>query len=408
MNLLAGVLQGFVEIWAHKFRTLLSMTGIILGVAALVAMIGLVQGMMAQFRESFEASGGLKRLEVADTEPPEEQRPKAFLSEGRTVTDYLVLRETLPLADYVAASIRLSWMRVRSNRGFQWSPFEGVTPETALAENIRVREGGRFIGDLDVLHGKPVVVISPALETRLFPNGGAVGRTLAIRGRSFTVIGVRKLDPEASMWHWRNRTSYIPITTAVERFDRANEKVNDLVVNARDVADLPSLEAHVANVLRVTHKGIEDFEVRNREEDLAELRTMQRSFLYSLGGVAAITLLVGGLGITNVMLASLNERIREVGVRKAVGARPIDIFAQFLSEAVMIGLIGGFIGLLASVGLIDLLNGIVPEELGGRVILVEWALAAGFAFSMIVGVAAGIYPAFKAARLDVVEALSRE
>ncbi|MFP4352237.1 MAG: ABC transporter permease [Puniceicoccaceae bacterium] len=408
MNLLAGILQGFVEIWAHKFRTLLSMTGIILGVAALVAMIGLVQGMMVQFRESFEASGGLKRLEVADSEPPEEQRPKAFLSEGRTITDYLVLRETLPLADYVAASIRLSWMPARSSQGFQFGPFEAVTPETALAEDIRVKDGGRFIASLDVLYRKSVVVISPALKMGLFPKGEAVGETLAIRGRTFTVIGVTKLDPGASMWHWRNRLSYIPITTAVERFDRANEKVSDLVVNARDVSDLPSLEAHVANVLRVTHNGIEDFEVRNREEELAELRTMQRSFLYSLGGVAAITLLVGGLGITNVMLASLNERIREVGVRKAVGARPIDIFAQFLSEAVMIGLIGGFIGLLASVGLIDLLNGIVPEELGGRVLLVEWALVAGFAFSMIVGVAAGIYPAFKAARLDVVEALSRE
>lgn len=408
MNLLAGVFQGLVEIWAHKFRTLLSMSGIILGVAALVAMIGLVQGMMTQFRESFESSGGLKRLEVADTEPPEEQRAKAFLSEGRTITDYLVLRDTLPLADFVAASIRLAWMPARSKQGFQWSPFEAVTPEMALAENIRIQEGGRFIGALDVHYRKPVIVISPALKNQLFPRGGAVGETLSIRGKSFTVVGVRELDPDAQVLHWRNRVSYVPITTAVERFGRDNEKVRDLLVYARDVADLPHLEDHVANVLRVTHNGIEDFEVRNREEELAELRTMQRSFLYSLGGVAGITLLVGGLGITNVMLASLNERIREVGVRKAVGARRRDIFIQFLAEAVMIGVIGGFIGLLAAVGLIDLLNGIVPEEVGGRVLLVEWALVAGFAFSMVVGVAAGIYPAHKAARLDVVEALSRE
>ncbi len=408
MNLLAGVFQGFVEIWAHKFRTLLSMSGIILGVAALVAMIGLVQGMMTQFRESFESSGGLKRLEVADTDPPEAQRPKAFLSEGRTITDYLVLKDTLPLADFVAASIRLHGMPSRSDQGFQWAPFEGVTPEVALAENIRVAAGGRFIAALDVLRRKPVIVISPALKQGLFPRGGAVGKTLSIRGKSFTVVGVRELEPDAPPWHWRNRVSYVPITTAVERFGRSNEKVNDLLVYARKVSDLPDLQAHVANVLRVTHNGIEDFEVRNREEELAELRTMQRSFLYSLGGVAGITLLVGGLGITNVMLASLNERIREVGVRKAVGARRRDIFIQFLAEAVMIGVIGGFIGLLVSVGLIDLLNGIVPDELGGRVLLVEWALVAGFAFSMVVGVAAGIYPAFKAARLDVVEALSRE
>jgi len=408
MNFLAGIFQGLREIWAHKFRTLLSMTGIILGVAALVAMIGLVQGMMLQFGESFESSGGLKRLEVADTQPPEEQRMKAFLSEGRTVTDYEILRDTLPLADFVSASIRLSWMPARSNQGFQWSPFKAVSPEIALAENIRVQPGGRFIGSLDLLYRKPVIVISPALKNGLFRKGGAIGKTLDIRGRTFTVVGIRELDPEASVWHWRNRVSYIPITTAVERFDRKNEKVDDLLVYARDVRDIPSLKAHISNVLRVTHNGIEDFEVRDREEELVELRTMQRSFLYSLGGVAAITLLVGGLGITNVMLASLNERIREVGVRKAVGARRRDIFTQFLSEAVMIGVIGGFLGLLAAVGLIDLLNGIVPEELGGQVLLVEWALVAGFAFSMIVGVAAGIYPAFKAARLDVVEALSRE
>ncbi|MGF1452937.1 MAG: ABC transporter permease [Opitutales bacterium] len=406
MNLGSSITNGFREIWANKFRTCLSMVGIVLGVAALVGMVGMVQGMMVRVRGSFEDSGGLRRLEVVDTQPPEEQQKKAFLSPGRTVDDYWALRQALPHVEGVYAGIRVGWSRLRYAGRHQHVPMYGVTAEAAHMSGLELKSG-RFIGDLDVASAENVIVISEWAYVELFPDGGeAVGEVVTFRGRALTIIGLLK-DPDGDPYNWWGREVYVPITCAMRRFEDGNERVSDLSVLVRDVADINSVIEQIHNVLTITHNQIEDFEAQTREEELEELQQLETSFVFTLGGVAAITLLVGGIGICNVMLAVINERIREIGVRKAVGARDFDVFFQFLAEAVMISFLGGVVGLCLSTGMIKALNAVGPGEMPPA-ILSPQAMLYGFGFSVLVGVAAGIYPAIKAARLDVIDALRTE
>jgi ABC-type antimicrobial peptide transport system permease subunit len=188
---------------------------------------------------------------------------------------------------------------------------------------------------------------------------------------------------------------------------KGDDDVNEIHVMADSVEDLPDLVEQIENTLTRTHRGIKDFEIRTQEERLNELKKLEDSFTFSLGGIAGISLLVGGIGIMNVMLASVSERIREIGVRKAIGARSHDIFIQFLAEAIVISVLGGLIGLVASVGLLSVARDLIPE--GESISLVPvTAMCYGFVFSSTIGLLSGIYPALRAARLDPIEALRYE
>lgn len=395
------------EIGSHKFRSLLSMIGIILGVASLVAMVGVVQGMLSGFRDTFEKSGGIERLEIEQVEPPEAQKPFAHLSPGRTLNDYYALKAGLPGARRVSAEKNLNWTGVTHERRRHWGRLRGTTSETFHIERYELLPGGRTITDWDNDQKARVIVLNHQTATKLFGNpSDAVGKSVSVRNNVvFEVIGVMTPN-ETGEWH-RGRTLFIPLTTALHYFSRFDDiGVDDLGVQAHRMEDIPLLTGQIERILLQTHNGIKDFEVRTRLEQLEEFQKMESSFVYSLGGVAAITLLVGGIGIANVMLAAISERIREIGIRKAVGANSLDIFIQFVTEAIVISVIGGAIGILASVGLVELLRGVLPEE--GKVNLPLSAMLWGFLFSVIVGFCSGIYPAIKAARLPVIEALRYE
>ncbi len=410
MNFFSAIFNGMREIWAHKFRSFLSMIGIILGVAALVAMVGVVQGMISNFRVFFEEQGGIERIDIQDDEIPEEQLAIAYLSEGRTIRDAWAIRAAVPLADYVSPTINLGWQRLIYRNRRTGMRVYGATADVLEVERLAVAEG-RFISDLDLDLASPVVVIGSEVKSRLFQaRPDVIGESIRIRGQTYTVIGVLQhyeFDQGGrNALRWKNFRTYIPITTAMKRFTGDN-KINGLSIKISDVSVLPDVVPQLENTLLQTHNGIRDFQIQTREEQLLEFQKLERSFMLSLGGVAAISLLVGGIGIMNVMLAVINERIREIGVRKAVGARGSDVFIQFLAEAIVISVIGGILGIIASVGFIEVLKSILPDE-QMSILISPKAMVAGFAFSVIIGVAAGIYPALRAARLNVIEALRFE
>lgn len=410
MNLIGATFNGMRELWAHKFRSLLSMIGIILGVAALVAMVGVVQGMIKNFRVFFEEQGGIERIDIVPDEVPQEQLAIAYLSEGRTLRDADAIRAAVPLADFVAPTLNVGWQRMVWRNNHTSMRITGATSDLLAVERLAVDEG-RFISDVDLELASPVVVIGTEVKTRLFGNrSDVIGETIRIRGQAYTVIGILhhyEFDQAGrNALRWKNFRAYIPITTAMKRFT-GNTKIDGLSIKIADVSVLPDVVPQLENTLLQTHNGIRDFLVQTREEQLAEFQKLERSFTLSLGGVAAISLLVGGIGIMNVMLAVINERIREIGVRKAVGARGSDIFVQFLAEAVVISVIGGVLGIIASVGFIELLKSVLTDEQITILISIK-AMVAGFSFSVIIGIIAGIYPAMRAARLNVIEALRFE
>lgn len=410
MNFFSAIFNGMREIWAHKFRSFLSMIGIILGVAALVAMVGVVQGMISNFRVFFEEQGGIERIDIQDDEIPEEQLAIAYLSKGRTIRDAWSIRAAVPLADYVSPIVSLGWQRLIWRNRRTGMRVYGATPDVLEVERLAVAEG-RFISDLDLDMASPVVVIGSIVKDRLFRSRpDIIGEAIRIRGQTYTVIGVLKhyeFDQGGrNALRWKNFRTYIPITTAMKRFT-GTDKIHGLSIKISDISVLPDIVPQLENTLLQTHNGIRDFQIQTREEQLLEFQKLERSFLLSLGGVAAISLLVGGIGIMNVMLAVINERIREIGVRKAVGARGSDVFIQFLAEAIVISVVGGILGIIASVGFIEVLKSLLPDE-QMNILISPKAMIAGFAFSVIIGVVAGIYPALRAARLNVIEALRFE
>jgi ABC-type antimicrobial peptide transport system permease subunit len=266
---------------------------------------------------------------------------------------------------------------------------------------------GRLIGDLDLEYQTQVCVLGSLIVEQLFPRGiDPLGRTITINGQPFSVVGVLTEYSFGmsgnSRYNSKNMSVFIPLTTAQTLY-RIDENVDVLSVQLRDVADMPVAIEQITNVLTYTHRGVQDVRLETREDLLRRFEETRNSYIYSLGGVAAIGLIVGGIGIMNVMLASISERVREIGVRRALGAKRHDILVQILAESFTLAIAGGLLGMVASVILIKVLQQIVVDA--NRPELSVGALAIGVLFSGVVGVLAGLYPAIRASRLPVVEAL---
>jgi ABC-type antimicrobial peptide transport system permease subunit len=410
IDIASGAKNGLAEIWSNKVRSLLSMSGIVLGVAALVAMVGIVQGMLGNMRASFERGGGILKLEVHSAEAPESQQHIAGISPGLTWWDGEAIRRSIPLALFVNPVIDMRWERFVHKGQRRGALLMGVTPDMRSIQDRKLAQG-RFISDTDIQNKSPVIVIGEYLRRQYFEEGApSIGEQVAIRGQLYTIVGVTA--PVATDriggggWNREQRLNFIPATTAMARY-KGNDEIDRIEILARKTGEIPDLIAQIENTLTQTHRGIRDFEVRTQDEQLQELKKLERSFTYSMGGIAAISLLVGGIGIMNVMLASVSERIREIGVRKAIGARSHDIFIQFLAEAVVISVLGGLLGLVASVGLLALAKEAIPQ--GDNIGLIPLgAMVVGFLFSSGIGLISGIYPAMRAARLDPIDALRYE
>ncbi|MBI5692446.1 MAG: ABC transporter permease [Verrucomicrobia bacterium] len=404
--LLMGVVSGWREVLAHKLRSFLTLFGIVLGAAALVGMLGVVKGLLRGWEAMIYETGGIERITVQPRRAPESQRDKAMLSPGRTVNDVDAILAAVPLARrataeiYIPGGARLYFQGRASSQNVR-----GVLPATFIMDRFDVAYG-RLLGELDLELQLQTVVLGAAVAEALIPRGlDPVGQVITINGQPFTVVGVLR-EYQFSMgggrFNSKNSAVFIPLTTAQTLY-RIDENVDVINVQLADIADMPHALEQISNVLTHTHRGIMDTRLETREDLLQRFEDTRKSYVYSLGGVAAIGLIVGGIGIMNVMLASISERVREIGVRRALGAKRTDILVQILAESLTIAVAGGIVGMVASVGLIAGLQKVVVAS--NRPELSPAALFIGVFFSGIVGVLAGLYPAIRASRLSPVEAL---
>ena len=410
MTLHESVIDGLVDVRTHKVRTLLQTLGVILGVASLVAVQGLVDAGRRQAMRFFSEFGGLTKILVVNRQSKETLvTARQLASDGLTWDDARAIKEEVPLAVYVDP-IAEDNLPIRYGDYERVNEVSGVTPDyTAVYKFYPDR--GRFLIPDDIASQSRVCVLGDTAARVYFGNEDPLGKVLTIGDVGFRVVGIMKRKEfyfnkqDHNALEWMNRQTFIPLSAMISRFTGDTRKrVRYVNVVVDKVANNPKAAEAIKTVLLRRHAGVEDFEVINRAERLQQRVEQNRVFdiVFLVSGI--VSLVVGGIVIMNIMLASFQERIREVGIRKAMGARAGDIAVQFLVESILVTSIGGALGLVLGVVFAQAITALLGQP---AIITVKMALI-GIIASVTVGLFFGLYPAVKASRLNPVEALRYE
>ena len=400
--------EGFLMAWssliANKMRSLLTMLGIIIGVAAVIALVSIGYGVRQQITESISSLGSNLLMVYPGAPRTPGVRPLAGANKTIKLSDYEAISkmDSVQAASPVAAN---SYLTVYMSKNWT-TTVNGANADFQYVNNWSMKSG-RFITDSQIERRERVAVIGATVAKNLFGDEDPIGKDVRIDKNSFKIVGVLDEKGSGAMGNDQDDIIVVPYTTMMERV-MGVDYLRMIYIQAKEGQDLERVQADIENILRVRHgiknPDLDDFNVNNMASIMKTVEENTATMTLFLGAVAAISLLVGGIGIMNIMLVSVTERTREIGVRKALGATYRTIITQFLIEAVVISLVGGAIGIVVGIGASQLIASIAKL----KTVVTTGPILLSFGFSMSIGLVFGLYPARKAAKLNPIDALHYE
>jgi len=397
-------LMAWASLIANKMRSILTMLGIIIGVAAVIALVSIGNGVKQDIQNSISSLGSNLLMVMPGAPRTPGVRPTAGSMKSLKVADYEAIAK-LDGVKAVSPMTNGTYVVIYQNKN--WTTSVSGVNANYLDVNNWTMKSGRFLSNKNIQNRERVAVVGKTVAKNLFGDEDPVGAEIRVKNIPFRVIGVLNSKGSGAMGNDQDDMVIIPYTTAMERVDGI-DYLRMLYVVAKDENGIDRLQSDIENLLRVRHgikdTNLDDFNIQNMNSIMETMEETTGTLTLFLGAVAAISLVVGGIGIMNIMLVSVTERTREIGIRKALGATYFVIVTQFLIEAVVISLMGGLIGIALGIGaskLISLASGM------STVISVP-TIVLSFAFSMAIGLVFGIYPARKAAKLNPIDALHYE
>lgn len=403
VSILESLTNALSALLANKLRSLLTMLGVIIGVGAIITTTSIGEGAKADITERIQTLGA-NILAVRPGQSRSRGRASADARKSLTVADIEALEERGQTFGYVTPEVS-SRAQVKYLNNNTNTTIVGTSPEYLVTANFTV-EKGRFFTDSEIRYRQRVCVLGKTVIDNLFGETEPVGQTVKIKNVGFHVVGVMK-EKGASGWRNPDDQVFIPYSTAMKRVF-GEEYLSSISIQANDDNLIQAAETEVTELLRKQHKipinKELDFHIRNQAEFMETLEESSQTFTNMILGIAVVSLVVGGIGIMNIMLVSVTERTKEIGLRKAVGAQRSDILVQFLVESTTLALVGGVVGV--GVGIIG--AEVVPSIWGWRTVVSLMYAGAAFIVSALVGVFFGAYPAWKAAKLHPIDALRHE
>ncbi|MEO2043194.1 MAG: ABC transporter permease [Nitrospinaceae bacterium] len=386
----------------HKLRTFLTALGIIIGVASVISMISIGEGARSQTQDTISKFG----TNIITVKPG--QKKSRHVTTGKvdtlTMDDADYIKTNISLITGVAAQVYRSAQLKFENKNTN-TTVRGTGASYARLANFEM-DRGRFFNDEEIRTARRVCVVGSTVLKNLFDNINPLGKTIKVNGKNFLVIGTT-IPKGALSWFDPDDQIFIPVTTAQKRIF-GMKHVQSIDVQAGRIEDLEIIIEDITRLLKQKHNILEgkedDFYVQNSAQFLRSWGDSAKTFTYLLGGIAAISLMVGGIGIMNIMLVSVTERTREIGIRKALGAKKKEILEQFLIESVLISFLGGGIGILLGIAI----SRFVSDIGGWDTIVSTQSILMAFGFSVAIGIFFGFYPANKAANLNPIDALRYE
>ncbi len=387
-----------IEIGNNLSRSFISCFGILLGVASLLIILSFIHALEKQVTDSVITMGGIDIVTIESLEPETHEDSLSFLkSPGLKLSQIVALKESIPAIDRVYPDIEVGRREVSSGGKASGARLRAVSADYFKQFGYAVSKGS-FFTDLQQDKSARVCLIGQRVADRLFPRGSALNKELNMDGYIYTIIGEIATE---NRWDRRAREIIMPYTTWQHTVGGVQSVLPSVKVRVRDVTELATVQSAIERSLLEAHRGVVDFEVVLNEEKIKEMESSGKALDILLIVIALLILFSGGIGIMNIMFAVIGDRIREIGLRKALGARRSDIFMQFIIESIALCFIGGVPGLLLGSVATFLPKDFLPMD--PYLTPIDYGIAISFVF--IVGITAGVFPAWKAANMKPVEAL---